>query len=81
MKAVGAHSQSLAPLAALVMAILTKYHCQFLRRWPAVGWGTDSVLSPATNVLGTPLFPTPRGSSRMAGWVGYRCGRNDLGVP
>lgn len=80
MKAVGVHSQSLAPLAALVMAILTKYHCQFLRRWPATGWGTDSVLRSATNVLEAPLFPTPPREVENGGGLGGEEGAGTVGA-
>lgn len=68
MKAVGVHSQSLAPLAALVMAILTKYHCQFLRRWPATGGGQTACSDRLQMFWRRPCFQPPDGAQEWRGW-------------
>lgn len=81
MKAVGAHSQSLALLAALIMAILTKDHCQFLGRWPAVGWGTERAETGYKRFRGAPASnPSRELKNGGRGRVGCRDCR-DLGVP
>lgn len=84
MKAVGAHSQSLAPLTALVMAILTKYHCQLLWRWPAVGSGDRQRAQTGYKCGGAPVSNPSRelkNGGGCGGRVGCRYGRSGLGVP